>query len=128
MPRSVHSVSVLLLLTAGACAADDGARVLERCQVPGVVGEALCGSVTVLENRAAPKGRTIDLRVVVLPSRQRGASEPVYFLQGGPGAASIELAPSLSRSPLRDQHALVLVDQRGTGGSNPLRCGSDDPL
>jgi pimeloyl-ACP methyl ester carboxylesterase len=126
--RSIHSVLVLLLLATGACAADDGAPVLEPCQVPGVEGEVLCGQVTVFENRAAPQGRSIDLRIVVLPSRNRGAADPVYFLQGGPGAASSELAPSLSRSPIRDRHDLVLVDQRGTGGSNPLRCGPDDPL
>jgi pimeloyl-ACP methyl ester carboxylesterase len=119
---------VLLLLTAGACADDGGPTVLKPCQVPGVDGEALCGQVEVLENRAAPEGRSIGLRVVVLPSRQQGASEPVFFLQGGPGAASSEMAPNLFRSPLRERHDLVLVDQRGTGGSNPLRCGPDDPL
>jgi len=107
---------------------DGGSSVLTPCQAPGVDGEALCGQIRVLENRAAQEGRSIDLRVVVLPSRRRSADEPVFFLQGGPGAASSEMAAALSRSPLREQHDLVLVDQRGTGGSNPLRCGPDDPF
>jgi pimeloyl-ACP methyl ester carboxylesterase len=36
------------------------------------------------------------------------------------------MAANLSRSSLRERHDLVLMDQRGTGGSNPLRCGSED--
>ena len=44
------------------------------------------------------------------------------------GVEDGEMAAALSRSPLRGQHDIVLVDQRGTGGSNPLRCCSDDPL
>lgn len=128
MLRSVHGVIALLLLATGACAGDRGPDVLRPCQVPGVDDEVLCAQIKVLENRAAPEGRSIELRVVVLPSRRRSASAPVFFLQGGPGAASSEMAPSLSRSPLREHHDLVLMDQRGTGGSNPLRCGPDDPL
>ena len=128
MLRSVHGVITLLLLATGACAGDRGPDVLRPCQVPGVDDEVLCAQIKVLENRAAPEGRSIELRVVVLPSRGRSASAPVFFLQGGPGAASSEMAPSLSRSPLREGHDLVLMDQRGTGGSNPLRCGPNDPL
>lgn len=126
--RSVPVVFALLFMTTAACAGDHGPDVLKPCQVPGVDGDALCAQIRVLEDRAAPDGRSIELRVVVLPSRRRSAAEPVYFLQGGPGAASSEMAPSLSRSPLRKRHDLVLMDQRGTGGSNPLRCGPGDPL
>jgi len=126
--RSFHSVVALVVLATGACAGDSRPDVLQPCELPGVTGQALCGRVRVLENRGAPEGRTIDLRVVVLPSRRRGADEPVFFLQGGPGAASSEMAANLSRSPLRERHDLVLVDQRGTGGSNPLRCEVGDPF
>jgi pimeloyl-ACP methyl ester carboxylesterase len=124
---SVFTGVVLLVLVTTTCAGD-GNPALHPCEVTGVDGPVLCGRIPVLENRTAPDGRTIDLHVVVLSSRRRSASEAIYFLQGGPGAASSEMAPSLSRSPLREQHDLVLIDQRGTGGSNPLRCGPDDPL
>lgn len=126
--RSIRAVFALLFMTTAACAGDHGPDVLKPCQVPGVDGDALCAQIRVLEDHATLDGRSIVLRVVVLPSRRRGTTEPVYFLQGGPGAASSEMAPSLWRSPLRERHDLVLMDQRGTGGSNPLRCGIDDPL
>ena len=46
------------------------------------------------------------------------------FLDGGPGGAATEDYPAIAAAfaPLRKQHALLLVDQRGTGGSNALDC------
>ena len=46
------------------------------------------------------------------------------FLAGGPGQAAVELAPSLRQAftEVRKTRDLILVDQRGTGKSNPLQC------
>jgi pimeloyl-ACP methyl ester carboxylesterase len=84
---------------------------------------AVCGSLEVPENRADPAGRTIQLRVVVIPAASEDpAADPVFFLAGGPGGAATEswaYAPQVFPAVHQDRD-IVLVDQRGTGGSNEL--------
>ena len=85
----------------------------------------LSGSLAVPENRDQPGGRMISLRIVVVPALTTGSKQPPLFdLAGGPGlaatgGASWYAADSTGYRATRD---IVLVDQRGTGGSNPLRC------
>jgi pimeloyl-ACP methyl ester carboxylesterase len=98
---------------------------LSPCKPPGAAEELRCGKVTVFENRAARSGRTIDLNVVVLPALDpAGKREPLFELTGGPGLAGTGSA-GLYSGDLRFYRAhrdVVLVDQRGTGASNPLQC------
>lgn len=87
--------------------------------------DARCGWLTVPENRAFPRKRSIDLRLVILPARgPEAAADPVFFLAGGPGEAAGDYAVAMAEelAPLRAHRDLVFVDQRGTGGSNPLAC------
>src|SRR5690349_4277384 len=100
---------------------------LAPCALPGVpatVG-AKCGTLTVLENRAAKSGRTIGLRVVVLPATgAKRAPDPIFFIAGGPGSSIVAEAGGIATDAarLRERRDLVLVDQRGTGGSHPITC------
>jgi pimeloyl-ACP methyl ester carboxylesterase len=99
--------------------------VLRPCEVPGTQGPARCGTHEVFEDRAARAGRRIGLNVVVFPALSATpAPDPVYLLSGGPGQGSAELAPQLMPmlAGLRQERDIVLVDQRGTGGSNKLEC------
>jgi pimeloyl-ACP methyl ester carboxylesterase len=86
---------------------------------------ARCGTVWVFEDRARGAGPRIPLRVVVLPARRHPAApDPVVFLTGGPGLGAAA-APRYALNALgaiRDGRDLVLVDQRGTGGSRELDC------
>lgn len=98
---------------------------LIRCNATGVPVRAWCGSHTVFENRSAREGRTIDLNLIVIPATGAGKrSEPVFMLAGGPGSPATALAGFLSAlvPGVEDSHDVVLVDQRGTGGSNALPC------
>jgi pimeloyl-ACP methyl ester carboxylesterase len=111
---------------------------LAACQVPlrgpdgAETGErvpARCGTFRVPENRAAPGGRMLALNVVILPARNAGAHEPVYFISGGPGQAASVEAPGFARAQYRETRDIVLMDIRGTGGDNALDCalgGSDE--
>jgi pimeloyl-ACP methyl ester carboxylesterase len=93
------------------------------CVVQGV--DARCGTFVVPENRAEPDGRTIGLRVVVLPAAARPvAKDAVTYVEGGPGVAATEDAAGLSQAwlGLNLHHDILLVDQRGTGGSNAHTC------
>ena len=103
---------------------------LKPCRLPGVDEQLLCGKLSVFENRQTRSGRKIELNVVVLPSLdQRNKEAPLFDLAGGPGVASTSAA-RLYSTELRDYRRhrdVVLVDQRGTGASNPLQCKEGEP-
>lgn len=92
----------------------------------------LCGSYSVWEDRQAQAGRKIDLNIVVLPALSPDPEpDPIFLFAGGPGGAVAEGATK-GTDPgdfdgLREKRDIVLVDQRGTGGSHPLRCQMVDP-
>src|SRR5207237_4633076 len=96
---------------------------LKPCRLPGIDEKLLCGQLTVPENRQTRVGRTIGLNVVVLPAfDQKTKAEPLFDLAGGPGAAATEGARfyATDGKEYRRRRDVVLVDQRGTGNSNPL--------
>ncbi len=135
---TLTSITALLLL--GACsdaprAGKDpttrafGQLQFQPCTVGGGGGpsvEALCGRLDVPENPGAPEGRSISLHVAWLPAgRDASRSEdPVFFLAGGPGQAASDVAGAvdIALREVRKQRDIFLVDQRGTGKSNPLTC------
>ena len=85
--------------------------------------EARCSTVRVPENRATRGGRIIGVRVAVLPaSGPERVADPVFVLAGGPGQAATDLVGGYLSHPLRARRDIVFMDQRGTGGSNPLAC------
>jgi pimeloyl-ACP methyl ester carboxylesterase len=87
---------------------------------------AECGSIAVLEDRSRPNGRKIAIAFVVLRAPTK-SPEPVFLFAGGPGQGSTSLADLATGpfAPVRKIRDVVLVDQRGTGGSNPLLCPTD---
>ncbi len=102
-----------------------GAVELVPCPVPGTDEEMLCGSFDVNENRRAQSGRVLTLRLAVLPARMPSPRpDPIFVVWGGPGGggSATALADALESSWLRAERDVVLVDQRGTGGSNALDC------
>jgi pimeloyl-ACP methyl ester carboxylesterase len=80
------------------------------------------------ENWEDTGGRHIELNVALVKSTAAVAeTDPVVLLDGGPGQAATEdypaVAPALAG--LRRERHILLIDQRGTGGSNALTCSSD---
>ena len=101
---------------------------LLACRLPGVSHTALCGQLRRPLNPGQPQGTQIDLHYAVLPALARHtAADPVFFFAGGPGQSAINLAGAFSArfARLQQRRDLVLVDQRGTGRSAPLRCDDD---
>lgn len=91
---------------------------------------AQCLSVPVPEDRAHPAGRQLHLHVALLRAlTEKPAADPLFFIAGGPGQAAteayVEEATAFER--LRLTRDIVLVDQRGTGGSNRLDCPPSPP-
>ena len=104
-----------------------------RCQLVHPAGIATvaadCGRLSVPEDPARPAGRRIELFVARVPAiSARKADDPLFVLAGGPGAAASEfyagVAPAFAR--VHRDRDIILVDQRGTGRSNSLRCAFDD--
>lgn len=87
------------------------------------VGAYSTGTYTVWENRAKRAGRTIDLDIVILHATgDDPAPDPIFMMAGGPGQNAAAIARRGVESPLRAERDVVYISQRGTGGSNPLRC------
>ena len=106
---------------------------LHSCEIGGrtteglATVEAFCTRFAVPEDWNRPAGRRIELKVAVLPADTAApAPDLLTFLDGGPGGAATEDFPALAPAlePLRTHRAILLVDQRGTGGSNALNCTS----
>ena len=135
------SVATLLLAGCGpadappAGAARFGDIAFEPCALKGAAGvepvAAQCGTLEVAEDPSRPDGRRIALQLAWLPANKGsavGTGDPVFFLAGGPGQAATEHAATVQRmlADVGKQRDIVLVDQRGTGGSNPLDCRAAD--
>lgn len=125
--RIISLFTAMLLAWGPALAGPDG---LKRCRLPGLEHQAWCGHILRPLDPAAPAGRQIELHYAVLPALARNKKpDPVFFFAGGPGQSAIELAGSVARVLTRvsNRRDIVLIDQRGTGRSAPLRCAADSP-
>jgi pimeloyl-ACP methyl ester carboxylesterase len=96
---------------------------VKPCTVDGRT--ARCGTLIVPEDRLTDKGRTIPVRVVVIPAAgQDKASDPVVYFAGGLGDSAVNDIPG-ELTVLQDLNVhrdVVFIEQRGTGQSNPLNC------
>lgn len=112
-----------------------GSVTLHACKIGGAANggrgaavEAWCKAFDVPEDRNHPDGRHIKLHLAIV----RAASENpdpdmVVFLAGGPGEAATGKAHMAAAFPqLHQRHDFLLLDQRGTGQSNPLSCDNND--
>jgi pimeloyl-ACP methyl ester carboxylesterase len=135
----LSSLEHVLRRAAAACIAGIAALVLGSCSRPPDVGVGrlrgcrtdegprgdYCGSLPVLEDRAAPNGRTIDVKIVVARALRRDPKpDPLFILSGGPAGGAATMAGTLAPMfrLLQSDRDIVFVDQRGTGASNALDC------
>jgi pimeloyl-ACP methyl ester carboxylesterase len=90
--------------------------------------EAQCATLRVPEDESRPAGRQLDLFVARVPAVSgRKAPDPLLLLAGGPGMGASEMYPGIAQAfaRMRRERDILIVDQRGTGRSNALRCDSD---
>ena len=93
---------------------------------------AFCAPFEVPENWDAPAtSRKIALRLALIASDGAVAERDlVVLLAGGPGQSAIDSWPQVAAAfaPLLRHRNVLLLDQRGTGGSHALACkDSPDP-
>jgi pimeloyl-ACP methyl ester carboxylesterase len=131
----------LLSLAGGALAGSAGAAPAlprlerERCSFKPPRGDRIeCFVLVVLENREQPEGREVRLRIAVLKAKRRAGVEPMFYLSGGPGDAPLVASASggdalaegdwwNETAAIRSHRDVVVVSERGAGGSRPnLEC------
>ncbi|HJQ13177.1 MAG TPA: alpha/beta hydrolase [Anaerolineales bacterium] len=132
--RRTFYITLLTLIVLSSCesrnpiTASEQSIKLEDCALTSPSGnqvDARCGTLTVPEDRGDPDGRQIELYVAVIPAIKRNPQpDALFLLAGGPGQSAVETFPAMIplMFPIHEDRDIVLVDQRGTGKSNPLRC------
>src|SRR4051794_39862291 len=128
--RSIVTVAVLAGAAAAAVAVvtrpDGGFRrgsvSFAPCRIRLVA--ARCGRLAVPQDPARPHGRPISLRIAVIPATRQPPVGALFYLAGGPGGAASDDVPDVDRvlGEVASTRDIVLVDQRGTGGSHRLSC------
>jgi pimeloyl-ACP methyl ester carboxylesterase len=85
---------------------------------------AFCSTLEVPEDHAKPDGRKLKLAISWLPATGEAEPDPVFMLAGGPGQAARASFPSVAQAftEARKKRDIILLDQRGTGDSSPLKC------
>jgi len=115
-------------LVAGAATAALAAPPLRRCDI-GTAHAFQCGHIEVPAVRGEPAAGSQKIRFAVRPrdDRSRPSLGTIVAVDGGPGYASTNFdsarAYSAVFAPFLRRRELVLIDQRGTGGSQAVRCG-----
>jgi pimeloyl-ACP methyl ester carboxylesterase len=120
----------LLMLVAGSSFATPRLE-RERCTFKPPRGDRIeCFVLTVPENREQPEGREVRLKIAILKAKRTASAEPLFYLSGGPGDAPLVAAnpgaDALSEGDwwnetagIRRHRDVVIVSQRGAGGSTP---------
>ena len=101
------------------------AAFLKPCQIPNVTGNALCGQYDVYENRETRQGRKIALNIRSLLHRDPNPFPNRSFSGRRAWWSSNFVSLSFAAdafAKVRNERDIVLLDQRGTGGSNALYC------
>jgi len=136
MFASGHRIALaclLLLLGIGSALAAPPLPRLERdrCVFRPPRGDKIeCYTLVVAENRANPKSAEVRLKVARLKAKRPIAADPVIYLAGGPGDAPL-VASAAGADPLaegdwwndtsviRKRRDVIIISQRGAGGSSP---------
>ncbi|MDI1283065.1 MAG: alpha/beta hydrolase [Reyranella sp.] len=103
----------------------------ERCSFKAPRGDRVeCFVLIVAENRELTQGREVRLKVAVMKAKRSAGLEPLVYLSGGPGdsplVASSPGADALAEGDwwnetanIRRRRDVIVVSQRGAGGSTP---------
>ncbi len=78
------------------------------------------GYLEVLENRSRPDGNIVRLPLYIFKSRgETPAKDPLVFITGGPGSTALRNARWMKYWWYLEDRDLILIEQRGTGYSDP---------
>jgi pimeloyl-ACP methyl ester carboxylesterase len=126
---TVMVVSLWALWRGPATAAEASTLPLHECRLEHPLHlsslTARCGTFAVPLDREHPDAGNIDLNIAVVPAlNRRSEAAPLFILAGGPGQGAVQtyVAVAGAFARINRNHAIVLLDQRGTGKSSLLSC------
>jgi pimeloyl-ACP methyl ester carboxylesterase len=133
-----HQYSALLAVVALSCAASAqqsvsstlGSLQFRACEIGSgpSKSEAECAYFEVPENPDKPDGTKIKLHIAkVAAAARKAAADPLIYIAGGPGQSGSDSYGQVAGgfSKLLEERHLLIVDQRGTGLSNALKCNDE---
>ncbi len=136
--KKIALITAAVLAGLPAAAQENGpaaSLVLEDCRIRAAEGfpgiKARCGTFDRPENPADPGSPLLELHVAVVPALSlEPEADPFVPIAGGPGQSTVEFYASVANAfeDVRRTRDIVLLDQRGTGKSAPLRCEVDESL
>jgi len=91
--------------------------------------DADCARLDVPEDPQRADGRRLSLRLVRIAASDRPVRpDPVLLIAGGPGQSAVDAWSSAEPglSEIARHRDILLLDQRGTGDSNPLPCAIEE--
>jgi pimeloyl-ACP methyl ester carboxylesterase len=100
----------------------------ERCFARGIERAAKCKQVEVPLNWDKPNGQKISINMAIIPAKGGFAeADPFILFAGGPGQAATDLSGliKIAFDKINETRDIILIDQRGTGGSHKLHCDFD---
>ncbi len=120
------SVVLYFILQASIANAQDLSSIdLKSCFINQILEKAKCATVKMpLDHRGKVDG-DIDVFVAVIPAlSSQVLDDPLVVFSGGPGQATSDLGSMVGAAfkSIREHREIILIDQRGTGKSTPLRC------
>lgn len=127
----VATGSLLLLLVVSNAAAHESAdpEPFTDCRLAALDRQktlaAKCTWLSVPENPDQPEARHIKLKIAVIEAlNKRHGDNPLVVIAGGPGQSALEFYTLYAQafSAIARDRDILLIDQRGTGKSNPLKC------
>ena len=140
-PRAIALAGALAALAAGGCgnSSDSGPSStgasyevppisfanLGGCGARHILEQFRCGTIRVPSVRKDPSLGHKRIAFAIRPAPHGGiAQTPIFAVEGGPGYGSSRTEPAYTNllGGLLGNHALVLVDMRGTGRSGGLNC------
>ena len=125
----MNKLQAALALLALSSVAPTNALEMSDCVLKGARGygtvNAQCGTWIRPEHPDDPSSPTVELPVARIRAlRPQPLPDAFTVINGGPGGSSIEMYADLARAfaPILRERDVLILDQRGTGQSNPLRC------
>ena len=101
--------------------ASAGDLTLQECTIKldSVKYAADCGTLIVPENRARADARLISLPVIRIRATGANPTEPIFYLNGGPGLSNMLAQPPAG---LLAKHDFIMIGYRGVDGAVVLDC------
>lgn len=108
---------------------DQAVLEMAPCFIAGIKERVSCGTMDLPLNYDDPDGVKVPIHVAVVPAvSATPETDPILVFAGGPGQAAGDYGGfvNLAFYEIQKKRDIILIDQRGTGKSYGMRCGSED--